>query len=385
MAKQNPTIRIRPLKLTSSSRTLASKFYDDQLPGGEDAFINAVKNSASSERQIIAIKHNKSKNKEHWHLIERIMDDSDNIYVNTALHDLGIYYRKDTDDELIKNRGLETVGRFENYAAYLLHITEEAKAENKPEYTVEDMVSNLPIDEIKKIIAGCASKKHRMTKNDYIQLAHEAGEALVSFEDFINGIDSKDMTATLRKTLFKEFAYSADNKIKKGIRIPRLPVAIIIDESISRDRVVYSAQKALAGKKWETLFNNASYIYSDAIVSTNYNEFYCGYSVKRNKNEEEMSYSIWAGHYYIAVIQMERRYMGRYGQYNPSGMIVCSIKDDKLFLEKSPDIEEDIIEEVEAKYCEFRDGFNEAYEGFQASDVKTVKKSKLNIEKLNQY
>lgn len=385
MATKDPTKRIRPLKLTSSSRTLAAKFYDDQLPSGEDAFIDAVKNSASNERQIIAIKHNKSESKEHWHLIERVTDDSnDIIYANTALHDLGIYYRKGTDDELIKNRGLETVGKFENYAAYLLHITEEAKAENKPEYNVEDIVSNLPLDEVKKIIAGCASKKHRMTKNDYIIKAHEAGEALVSFDDYIETIDSRDMTIALKKTLFKEYAYSADQKINNGIRIPRLCVVINIDESISADRVEYSAKKALEGKSWETKHNNTAYVYSDAVVSTKNIEFYSGDTVKRSKNEKQMSYSIWAGHYYIYICQRNIRFIEKDGLFAPADMIICSLKDGKLFMEASPDIEEDIIEEIEAKYCEFRDEFNKAYDGFDAADVKTVRKSKLDIGKLNQ-
>lgn len=380
MTTKNPTKRIRPLKLTSSSRTLAAKFYDDQLPNGEDAFIDAVKNTSSNERQILAVKHTKSVQKEHWHLIERLTDDSNNIYVNTALHDLGIYYRKGKDDSLIKKHGLETVGWFENYAAYLLHITDEAKADNKPEYKAEDIVSNLPLEEVKKIIAGYAPKKQRMTRKDYVGKAKQAGENLLDFDLFINSFPMEDITINLRKAMLTEYKDSAERQLKKQSNINRLNVYICCksDDIGIFDKVMVIAKQALSEKKAVIYPGEATNIRFDteAIICKG-RQNAC--STKRIigislKND----YRFWRGHYQIVVGSDNEIYVSGYSRKKlkteyRNDYFICHIEDGKLIPDYGPEVNREDEKELTDMYIEFRDSFNEAFSKYKSDINDTVR------------
>lgn len=149
------------ININSSVSTLSIKIYDEQLPGGWEDCQKRIVGIDDSEIQVIAIKHDRdlkadgfwrsSFEKAHYHIILRVLNGG-RKRVNSILDMLGVVYREGIDDSMIENHGLETVGRFRDFAVYLTHETEQAILEGKEKYELSELVSNMTIDEIKKSV-----------------------------------------------------------------------------------------------------------------------------------------------------------------------------------------------------------------------------------------
>ena len=63
--------KIKPLAKKSVAATMAIKCYEEQLVLGADGIVKSIKNINKDEFQVIAINHNKTDEKEHWHILVR--------------------------------------------------------------------------------------------------------------------------------------------------------------------------------------------------------------------------------------------------------------------------------------------------------------------------
>ena len=54
-----------------SCSTMAVKCYEEQLTSGEEGLITAIKAISADDINIVAIKHDKSFEKAHWHILLR--------------------------------------------------------------------------------------------------------------------------------------------------------------------------------------------------------------------------------------------------------------------------------------------------------------------------
>ncbi len=142
------------------------KCYEEQMPYGWDYVCSVIRATSPDDFQVIAICHCRCTyadeghfwkpaiEKWHYHIILRCTDSKKRIRVKQLLECLGVKYRPGLDDELWANHGVETVGDFAGYATYLTHETETAIKEGKELYRMDELVSNLTIEEIKKIRDG---------------------------------------------------------------------------------------------------------------------------------------------------------------------------------------------------------------------------------------
>ena len=181
---------------------MSLKFYDEQLPDGEEAFIERVKSIDPTQYQVLAIKHYKDmvKNdddpfeiscvKPHWHLYLRILSKTNKPRLYQLLAMLGVVYRQEEDVSLWNNHGVETCGDFTTCVVYGLHLTKQAQLDGKEEYGVEEYISNLSVEEIEQIMQGYTrleSEATRPTAKTLAELAEtveKLGYELKSFEEW---------------------------------------------------------------------------------------------------------------------------------------------------------------------------------------------------------
>lgn len=189
------------LSVHAKVNTLALKFYDEQLPYGERAFIDAIHKTDKGFAQVMAIKHYRDNVtngiwaiaavKPHWHVIVRFVDSKRRKRVSDILKELGVVFRRGVDDELWLNHGVETIGNFAGYAMYLTHETEDAIRDAKELYDTAEIVSNLTPEEIKEVRNGYirVGSKHKLGHDDLVALdaqAYALGYELKSFDEWYN-------------------------------------------------------------------------------------------------------------------------------------------------------------------------------------------------------
>ena len=88
--------------------------------------------------------------KPHYHIIMRVTG-RNAISISAWLRMVGVEYRKELDDALWDNRGVEGTRNFANAAMYLTHETDQAIRDGKTRYEMTELVSNLTLEEIKKV------------------------------------------------------------------------------------------------------------------------------------------------------------------------------------------------------------------------------------------
>lgn len=192
--KKSRTTEEKFLYFESNVKTLALKFYEEQLPQGSEAFFETVHNVPSEEYQVLAITHDKdlvgddfweaAVEKKHFHVIVRKCDNG-SFRVSTILNMLGIVYRRGLDDDLWKHHGAETTKNFTGYANYLTHETAEAMAEGKYIYEINEIISNQSIEMIRRIRDGyIRPDRSKVDEATLIALDKEAYERGLQGEDF---------------------------------------------------------------------------------------------------------------------------------------------------------------------------------------------------------
>lgn len=230
----------RPLTYYSTVRSLELVFYDEQLPYGYLRLKEAIQAVDKKEMYILAIKHYKDegvshemnkevKEKDHYMVIIR-MCNGKTTHVNTLLTMLKIDFRPATDQTLWENGGCRTISNFSERAMYLIHETDQAIRDHKPPYSVDEIVSNLSVDEIKQIMKGYVrfSKKKvdNETMSELDQYAYKLGYELGNFESWYSSLDFIVRRNAGMKTVKESYYRGVEERAKKGEEINRLCVFI---------------------------------------------------------------------------------------------------------------------------------------------------------------
>lgn len=134
------------LVMRSTVSTLSIKCYEEQMVDGWEKTQEAIKSIDKTKYHVLAIKHDRDPQtddiwescfeKPHYHIIVRLLN-KNRSKVQTILNMLHITYRRELDNNLWKNHGVETIRKFPNMAVYLTHDTEEAILDGKEHYELE--------------------------------------------------------------------------------------------------------------------------------------------------------------------------------------------------------------------------------------------------------
>lgn len=221
------------LVMASKVRTLAIKCYEEQLEEGEQGTYEAIKALDKKLMHVLAIKHYRDPQtdeiwgcaleKPHYHIIVRVLQNK-SLRIKQILELLKVKYREGLDNDLWENHGVETVKHFDSYAMYLMHGTEEAIADGKEPYSIEEIVSNLEVGEIQSVLDGYirVNPDKRISKEELVKLdkeAYELGKNLKDFDEWYDALSfdyrSHAKMKTIRESYYRGVKATAED-IEKG-------------------------------------------------------------------------------------------------------------------------------------------------------------------------
>jgi hypothetical protein len=246
---------IKKYSVESTIESLAIKCYWEQIPGGLNALRENIRKIDKNKWQIIAIEHNRdyqtddfwepSLDKPHVHIFMRVVNGSP-TKIRTVLNALGVEFRRGKDEYLVEH-GLETCRNYSACALYATHETPQAIADGKERYQLEELISNLTIDEIKEIRAGYVrpSATRRATMDDLIALDKEAfdrGYQLKDFSTWYNELPFNIRSHCKMKTIRESFNRGIQSRIDKHIEIVRTCIYIQGEPQVGK---TYTSTKAL--------------------------------------------------------------------------------------------------------------------------------------------
>lgn len=247
----------RKINMHSKTYSLAIKCYAEQLAFSEEDTYNAIRNIDKSEMQVQCIKHYRDKTtdgiwvtsdvKPHYHIIVRMTNRKKCMRVFDILVKLHIVFRASLDDDLIEHNALETVRNYTQYSMYLTHETEESINEAKELYSIDEIVSNMSIDEIKKIREGyvrlCANKK--LTNEDLItidEMFFSTGYDLLDFEKMYNDLPFHVRSNAKIRTFKESYERGLDKRIKKCETLIRCCIFVEGQANVGK---TYASREAL--------------------------------------------------------------------------------------------------------------------------------------------
>ena len=403
----------KPLAITAKVNTLAVKCYEEQMPYGWDYVCSVIRATSPDDFQVIAICHclctyadeghfwKPAIEKWHYHIIVRCTDRKKRIRVKQILECLGIKYRPGLDDELWANHGVETVGDFAGYATYLTHETETAIKEGKELYRMDELVSNLTIEEIKKIRDGylrVSESTKKLTTSDLIALddtAYKLGYELKNFTEWYDSQPFNVRSNAKMKTIRESYDRGVNARIEEGAEMLRLCVFIHGEPNSGK---TYASEKALSDKRYLTIkgggsgkFDNLRVDHEAIIIDDdvcpnllNMTDNYICRAYKRQSNNPA-----WTGKYFIVTsnytfdewIAMcklgEKHYEAAHSRF-----YICEIRqksDGTNYLALSqPSTRGSIEQQTERAdmFMDFQKKFNATMSGYRPS-VKTFDYSKM--------
>ena len=189
---------------SDKTRTLFITCYDEQMPNGWEYVCDQIKkvekkyhvsgicHSRTIDRDKTGI-HNEDNvvyKKKHYHIAFRCADKKISpIRVSTVLNMLGIVFRPEIDDLLWKKDGVDTIHKgYASAVSYLIHDTEECESKPTEEapYEIEEIISNLIIEELKQVLEGYShfATSEKLTMADYENLDKEAYQMGYELKDF---------------------------------------------------------------------------------------------------------------------------------------------------------------------------------------------------------
>lgn len=251
----------RMLTMQSKVRTLSIKCYDEQLPDGWTGVCEAIERMDKEVIQVQGIRHDMDYNSDsiwepstekcHYHIILRLLNKK-SMYVKNLLEMLHVKYREKEDGELWKHGGVETVWNYTSYSMYLTHETEEAIADGKAPYSIESVVSNMTLEEIKEIRDGYIQIGHnggyKKTYKEMAELdisARKLGYDLMDFNSWYSSLDFGIRCNAKMKTVRESYYYGVKNRVSKDGHVVRVCIFI---EGLPNNGKTYAAQEALSGK-----------------------------------------------------------------------------------------------------------------------------------------
>lgn len=219
------------LGIHDKRNAFAVKFYEEQLPCGEQDFFNRIKNIQcyfSNEIYVIAIKHDNDEvtdglwalatEKHHYHMLIKAKNYKTSLRISAVLGALGIIFRQGIDDSLIENHGIETIGNWNAYVAYLTHETDDAISDGKFMYSHDRIISNLSDEKIRdfrdKYFGAKKVKTAEMSELD--KEAYALGYNLEDFDEWYDNLPydarKKSEMRTIRESYYRGVAkYEKEN------------------------------------------------------------------------------------------------------------------------------------------------------------------------------
>lgn len=307
--------------LESTVYTLALKVYDEQLPCGWGYTCSQIQAIDSRYMQVLAIMHYKdtlgddfwkpATEKPHYHIILRMAKSNSRIRVKKALEMLGVVFRYDLDDNLLAEKACETAKNFAAYSQYLTHDTEQAILDGKARYDMNDIVSNLQLDEIEQIREGYIrpSAKRKLTQEELTALdkeAYDTGYALKDFDAWYNSLDFNVRSNAKMRVVKESYYRGLDTKMNERIPIVRLCIFIqgppntgkTYATSHSIDGECLNVSGGGSGKFDNLKASHNGIIIDDDICPNllNMSDNYVCRAYRRNQNN-----SVWAGSYLIVT------------------------------------------------------------------------------------
>lgn len=309
------------ISIHSKVYSFALKFYDEQLPWGLQETINAIKALDKGVYQVLLICHDRDEvadgiwriamEKRHYHLIFRCVDTKQRIRISQVLDMCHIFYRPGIDDLLVENKAIETVGSFQAYAMYLTHETDDAIRDNKELYDVNEITSNLSIDEIKAVRDGYSKLADAPTKIGMSKLAqldaeaYKLGYELKDFDKWYNAQSFAIRSNSKMKIIRESYERGVEALLNENPRVTRLCIFI---KGKANSGKTFASLKALEGKnvlsvggggtgKFDKLKPSTDAIVIDDDVCPNLlnmaDNFLCRVYRRGNNNP------VWAGKYLI--------------------------------------------------------------------------------------
>lgn len=249
-----------PYTLESVMQSIALKFYPEQITGYDSEHAEEsgysekllldlktrIQKQDPTEMQVLMIVHNAdfdhddywspAAEKPHIHIIMRFIGKMPNgntrrERIGTILEKLGVTYRPDVDKTLWEQHGVEAIGDFVEYSNYLLHWTEKAKKAGKHCYELNELISNLPVDQVKKILDGHKqiseaapdenAKVQIETLIDLDQTAYQLGYSLKDFDGWYGNLPfvvrSHQSMKTIKESYFRGATARADDPANNGV------------------------------------------------------------------------------------------------------------------------------------------------------------------------
>lgn len=319
--------KFHKLTMNSTVRTLSVKCYEEQLTDGWKETAKRIK-ECQQNIQVIAIKHDKDyahddiwlpgKEKPHYHIIMKLTDNKTS-HVSGLLTMLGVCFRKGLDEVLWDNHGVETVGNFRSMAKYLTHDTEQAIRDGKVQYSLEELVSNLPPEEIKRIREG-RSKNEGSTDRVKLeelaaldQQAMQLGYELKDFDQWYEELPFRIRSHPKMKTIERTYHSGVRKRVQEQGEVNRLCIFIKGVKNVGK---TYSAIHSLENKnvltvggggsgKFDRLSPSTEAIVIDDDRAPNLLNMTDNYMCQAYKRMSDNPY--WCGKYFIVTSNLSFR------------------------------------------------------------------------------
>lgn len=396
----------KEIHIDSTVRTIALKFYDEQLPKGEKDLRERILLINCKEFQVLAIRHDKDTVKDngdpfksaiekpHWHLIARTVDNK-SLRVRQWLEMFGVEYRPDVDRTLWEKDGVDTVEDFAAYAVYLTHETAKAIKAGKFQYELEEIVSNLSVEEIKQVRQGykrLTTEEKRPSLETFVKLDEQALKLGFEFGDFDELYDAQSFAvrnSSKMKTVCESYTRGLEKRLSEtDVFVTRLSVFIRGSHNCGK---TYAAVNSFNGKKVLTIETGKTGKFdklkpsTDAIVVSDQtvsdplaladNKVVSVY--RRNRNNQP-----WCGSHFIVTSNLFfNQWADKCGVSDDeeslalrSRFYVCEIRQNPYgqsylyCLEESTRGSEQEREERHQMWKDFRDNFNQIIANYQPKE-----------------
>lgn len=196
--------------------------------------------------------------KPHFHVI--IRDSNGNRFkVKTVLDALNLHFTKE-DSQLFYERGCTTVANFSAYSMYLTHETTQAISDGKEVYDLSEVMTNMTLKELKDIRSGYVrlQAKTKLTESDWNGLADyvaKLGDNMNDFDVWANKCLSF-VQRTSKK--FKDLQVLYNKHLLDAVeKSPDLIRCCILISGRQNDGKSYTTRHALR-KMGETIYNARS-------------------------------------------------------------------------------------------------------------------------------
>ncbi len=360
--------RVR-LNLDDRFATMAVKVNTEQLSDGEEGLISAIQSHSPLDMLILAIKHYKSK-KPHWHILCKFGNRKSRRVVRTALKQLGIHFREGIDDNIVQY-SIETTGRFNNYAAYLLHQTIAAKREDKAPYDKSEYISNLSEEEVDRILSGYTVSKARLTGfalEHATDKARELGYDFGDIDEYITSLQIAGLTASKESSIRSAYKNGARERMNKREKWTKLVIFIDMNREKS-EQLIYAAEKAVGEKRYVISMSGTrdmNITESTEAVVLSYdlgkgeaiNKQLFSDSISEIGKPTFMNKAIWAGRYVIVVTNSIIEV--------PYNHFTVVVQNGKLKVKEKPThpISDEDANWLKGEYLVFKDRFESAYKEY---------------------